>query len=257
METILVSDTRIEYTRLPAAREGLPTLLLLHEGLGCVALWKDFPERLATTTGCEVVAYSRPGYGGSDPVPLPRPTTYMHEDAAALPDIVAALGIDRLVAFGHSDGASIAIIAAGSGLLPGLVGLVLEAPHVFTESVGLASIRRAGDAYRRGDLRRRLERYHGPNVDVAFWGWHDAWTDPDFTTWNLEKFLPGIEIPVLLIQEEQDPYGTQAQLDAIAAGVAGPVERLLLPGSDHSAHRTHPETVAAATAHFVRDLAGP
>jgi len=256
VETILVDGARLEVSRIPATRSGLPTLLLLHEGLGCVALWRDFPDRLAAAIGCEVVAYSRRGYGGSDPRPFPWPVTYMHDEADLLPRIVATLGLERVVALGHSDGASIAIIAAGSGRFPGLEALVLEAPHVFTEAHGLAEIRRAGEAYRHGDLRPRLARYH-ENVDTAFFGWHDAWTHPDFEAWNLEGFLPHIDVPVLLIQERDDPYGTEAQLDAIERGVAGPVRRLVLPGEGHAPHRRHPDEVIAAVDRLLASLGAP
>lgn len=250
---VVVAGCRLEVARIPAARPDRPSLLLLHEGLGCVALWKRFPALLAEATGAEVVAYSRRGYGASDPRPLPWPVTYMHDEADLLPDVVDALGLERVVALGHSDGASIAIIAAGSARFPGLEGLVLQAPHVFTEEHGLAEIRRAGAAYRETDLRERLARYHR-HVDIAFWGWHDAWTDPGFLAWNLEGYLPEIDVPVLLVQERDDPYGTLTQLDAIERGLAGPVERLVLPGEGHSPHRTHPEEVAAAVAGFMERL---
>ncbi|HHC07835.1 MAG TPA: alpha/beta hydrolase [Actinobacteria bacterium] len=253
MESITVDGTTLEVRRWPGDDAG-PALLLLHEGLGCVELWRDVPELLREATGLEVVAYSRRGYGGSDPRPLPWPVEYMHDEAALLPDIVDALGLDRFFVIGHSDGASIAIIAAGRGDLEGLEGLVLLAPHVFAEPHGLAAIRRAGDAYRTGDLRRRLERYHR-EVDVAFWGWHDAWTHPDFRRWNLEAFLPDLEVPVLLVQAEEDPYGTLAQLDAIEAGVSGPVDRLVLPGDDHAPHRAHPGLVVDRIARFVGRVA--
>lgn len=253
MERLTVAGHRLEVRRIPPAGNGRPALLLLHEGLGSVSLWKDFPDRLAAATGCEVIAYSRRGYGASDPRPLPWPVTYMHEEAELLGEIVAALELEQLVILGHSDGASIAVIAAGAGLLPGLGGLILESPHVFTEDEGLAEIRRAGRAYAETDLREKLARHH-THVDVAFYGWHDAWTHPDFVRWNLEGYLPEIDVPVLLIQEEHDPYGTLAQLDAIEGGVKGPVRRLLLAGEGHSPHRDHPEKVVDAVVEFVNEL---
>ena len=255
MDTITVAGARIEIRRVGAPTPGRPTILLLHEGLGCVALWRDFPDLVARTAQSQVVAYSRRGYGASDPRPLPWPLTYMHDEAELLPDVIAALDLDETIAVGHSDGASIAIIAAGSGRFPGLRGLVLEAPHVFTETHGLAAIRRAKDAYRDGDLRERLGRYHR-HVDVAFFGWHDAWTHPEFMEWNLEGFLPGIDVPVVLIQERDDPYGTLAQLDAIERGLPAAPDRIVLPGQGHAPHRTHPEAVAARIAELVDAVAG-
>ncbi len=253
MEWVEVDGARLEVSRVGDGHPGRPAILLLHEGLGSVGLWKDFPERLADATGCEVVAYSRRGYGASDPRPLPWPVTYMHDEAALVPELLATLGLDDVVAFGHSDGASIAIIAAGAGAFPGLRALVLESPHVFTEPWGLAEIRRAGATYRNADLRRRLARYH-THVDVAFYGWHDAWTHPDFERWNIEEYLAGIDVPVLLIQEEGDPYGTLAQLDAIEAKVSGSTERLVLAGDGHAPHRDHPEAVLTAVSRLVERL---
>ncbi len=250
MEWLTAGGARLELLRIAGTRTEGPTLVLLHEGLGSVGLWKDFPERLAAATGCGVVAYSRRGYGASDPRPLPWPVTYMHDEAEVLREVLEALDLGEVVLLGHSDGASIAIIAAGSGFVPGLRGLILESPHVFTEEWGLAEIRRAGEAYTETDLRARLARHH-LHVDVAFYGWHDAWTHPDFERWNLEGFLPAIDVPVLLIQEDHDPYGTVAQLDAIERGVSGPVVRLLLAGEGHSPHRDHPDEVVAAVASFL------
>jgi len=251
MKKIVVAGTQLEVGRIPASRHDRPAILLLHEGLGCVALWKEFPRLLADGTGCEVVAYSRRGYGASDRLPLPWPVTYMHEEAELLPGVLDALGLDRVVAFGHSDGASIAIIAAGTDRFHGLEGLVLESPHVFVEQHGLAEIRKAGVAYHDTELRGRLAGYHD-NVDVAFLGWHDAWTSPDFVAWNLESFLPAIDVPILLVQETNDPYGTPAQLDAIEDGVTGHVERLVLDGSGHSPHRSHPDEVIAGIDEFLK-----
>ena len=250
MDKVIIDGACIEYLRIPASSPNRPALLLLHEGLGCAARWKAFPEVLAEATRCEVVAYSRRGYGGSDVRPLPWPLTYMHDEAEILSDVLAAFGLERVIAVGHSDGASISIIAAGSGHIRGLEGMVLESPHVFTEEHGLEAIREAAVAYRETDLRERMARYH-ENVDITFYGWYDSWTHPDFRKWNLEGHLPAIDVPVLLIQEADDPYGTIAQLDAIEDGVGGPVERLMLEGSGHSPHHAHPEDVVAGIRRFV------
>jgi len=225
-----------------------PTLVFLHEGLGSVGLWRDFPDKAAEATGFGAFVYSRAGYGASDPAPMPRPVRYMHDEAELLPEILEAAGIADPLLVGHSDGASIAIIHAGSG---GKVrGLVLEAPHVFTEDMGLASIAEARKAYERGELRARLAKHH-QNVDAAFWGWNRPWLDPEFRNWNLAEFLPRIRAPILVIQGEDDEYGTRKQVDAIQRG-APSVEVLMLPHCGHSPHRDQPEATLRAIAAFAR-----
>ena len=227
---------------------GGPTLVLLHEGLGSIGLWRDFPERLAAATGLPVFVYSRAGYGESDPAPMPRPVRYMHDEAALLPEVLSAAGIDDPILVGHSDGASISIIHAGSG--GKARALVLEAPHVFTEKMGLESIAKARDAYERGELRVRLSKYHR-DVDAAFWGWNRPWLDPEFRKWNLEEYLPRIAAPILVIQGEDDEYGTRKQVDGIATG-ARDVEVLMLPRCGHSPHRDQPEETLRGIAAFLR-----
>lgn len=259
MDSIRADGRRLEYRRVAASRSGAPTLVLLHEGLGCVAMWRDFPEKLAQATGCGVFAYSRAGYGGSDPIELPRPLDYMeHEAQRVLPEVLAAAGIDAPVLLGHSDGGSIALMyaahAASRPDLPACRGLVLAAPHVFCEDVSVQSIARARDAYEHGDLRARLQRHHQDNVDVAFWGWNRAWLDPGFRTWNIERFLPGVCAPVLLIQGTEDEYGTAAQLRAIERGTAAMVETHLLAGCGHAPHRDQPAQLLALIADFVARL---
>jgi pimeloyl-ACP methyl ester carboxylesterase len=216
-------------------------------------MWRDFPARLAEATGLGALVYSRAGYGRSDPVPLPRPLRFMHDEAlVVLPEVLEAAGIRDAILVGHSDGGSIALIHAGSGQATRVCALVLEAPHVFCEEISVRSIAAAGEKYRQGDLRRALERHHGANVDVAFWGWNRAWLDPGFRAWNIEEYLPGVGVPVLVIQGDRDEYGTLKQLDAIAAGCRGPVERLVLPDCGHSPHREQPEATLAAIVSFLR-----
>ncbi|HMN73703.1 MAG TPA: alpha/beta hydrolase [Rhodoblastus sp.] len=228
-----------------------PTLVLLHEGLGCVGLWGDFPAKLARATGCGVFAYSRAGYGKSSPIPLPRPLTYMHDEAReTLPQILDAIGFRTGALVGHSDGASIALIHAGAIADPRVKAVALMAPHVFTEELGLASIRQAREAYEQGDLKRRLARWHA-HVDCAFHGWNGAWLDPGFRQWNLEEFLPRIRIPMQVIQGEADQYGTMDQVRAIARGSGGPVETALIPGIGHSPYREAPEATLEALTDFL------
>ena len=235
-------------------QDAAPTLVLLHEGLGSVGLWRDFPARLAAATGCGVFAYSRFGYGGSDPVPLPRPLHYMHDEALeVLPRVLDAAGIRRCVLVGHSDGGSIAAIHAGSVQDFRVRGLMLIAPHFFTEESGLASIAASRVAYEEGDLRRRLARHHA-HVDAAFRGWNDAWLDPRFRDWDITGCLAHIRVPVLILQGEDDPYGTSAQLEAAERETYCPVETLLLPGARHAPHLETPGPALAAMTAFCDRL---
>lgn len=244
---------RLEYRWLiPSTATAGPVLVLLHEGLGCVAMWRDFPERLAEATGGRVFVYSRAGYGRSDPVALPRPVRYMHhEGLTVLPQVLERAGIEEAVLVGHSDGGSIAIVHAGGTEAMRVHGLVLLAAHVFNEQICVDSIRTARNAYLEGGLRGRLERYHGERVDNAFWGWNDVWLHPDFWHWNIEEYLPGVQVPTLIIQGRDDPYGTERQVDAIEAGVHGPACRLMLPRCGHSPHRDQPEATLEAVGSFV------
>jgi len=252
--------------RLEAAWHGppsstAPTIVMLHEGLGSVAAWRDWPAVLAERTGLGVLVYSRWGYGESEPVEVPRPLTYMHDEArVALPEVLAAAGVREAILLGHSDGGSIALIyagtraARGSGA-PRLLGLALLAPHVFCEEISVEAIARAREAYLEGDLRDRLARHHR-DVDGAFWGWNRAWLDPGFRAWNLEEFLPSIDVPVLVVQGEADPYGTLAQVDAIERGVRGPFTRRIFDRSGHAPQKDRPEETTAEVAAFVRACAG-
>jgi pimeloyl-ACP methyl ester carboxylesterase len=222
-------------------------LVFLHEGLGSIAQWRDTPETIARLTGLPAFVYARQGYGQSAPVTVPRPLTYMHDEARRLPRVLAAAGIARPILVGHSDGASIAIIAAGAGHVAA-EKLVLIAPHVFVEDVSVASIARAAEQY--PELRPRLAKYHA-DVDGAFWGWNRAWLDPAFRAWNLEAFLPAITVPVLVLQGTADEYGTAAQVLAIARQLGGPCEVELVDGAGHAPFRDAPDRVHARIAAFI------
>lgn len=249
---LTVDGLTLEAAHWPGAAGAGPTLVLLHEGLGCVTLWKDFPAALAARTGLDVFAYSRDGYGNSSPATLPRPLDYMERHAReVLPEVLARQGGPSYVLLGHSDGASIAIAHAGARRDPKLRALVLVAPHVVTEAVTVETIGRAQADYAAGALRRRLARHHGDNVDCAFHGWSGAWTDPGFRTWSLEPCLSRIEVPVLAIRGGADPYSSDAHVRLIEAGVAGPVETLSLEGCGHAPHLERPDAVLARVAEFV------
>ena len=230
-----------------------PALVFLHEGLGSAALWKRFPEAVAGATGCSALVYSRYGYGKSDPLAEPRTPEYMHHEALeVLPELLDALSIRAPVLIGHSDGASIALIYAGAGKHP-LRGVVAMAPHVFVEDLSIASIAQAKVAFETTDLAARLGRYHD-DVVSAFRGWNDIWLHPDFRRWNIESYLSGIQCPVLLLQGEDDQYGTTAQVETIARQVAGSVQTVKLAACGHSPHVDQKEATLRAIVEFVKDV---
>lgn len=229
------------------------TLVLLHEGLGCVSLWRDVPERLQAATGCGVFAWSRFGYGQSDPAPLPRPVTYMQDEALAiLPRVLDAAGIRRALPIGHSDGGSIAAIHAGATQDPRLIGLITIAAHFFVEDINIAAIERIGADYAQGDLRRRLARYHR-DPDNAFHGWNGAWLDPRFRAFDITGYLAGIRVPILGLQGADDPYGTEAQLAVMDRLARVPVQIRLIHGARHAPHLEAKEVTLDAVVAFVRD----
>ena len=247
---LALAGGRIEVVWHGPGPESALTLVFLHEGLGCAAMWRDFPAELAAATGCGALVYSRFGYGRSDPCPLPRPLRYMHDEALeVLPALLAAAAVERCVLIGHSDGGSIALIYAGGTAAPSLQGVITEAAHLYAEDIGIRSIVAARENYRQGELRRRLARFHGANTDCAFLGWNDVWLDPGFRDWNIEAYLPEIAVPVLAIQGEDDNYGTPVQLAQIAR-LAG-AETRLLPDCGHAPHRDQPAASLAAMADFT------
>lgn len=230
------------------------TIVLLHEGLGSVGLWRDFPEKLASATGRGVVAWSRRGYGKSDPAVLPRPIDYMTREAVdVLPEVLAAVGFRRGTLLGHSDGATIAAIYAGSVQDHRVRSLVLIAPHFFTEELGLASIAAAREAYEQGGLREKLARHHA-DVDNAFRGWNDAWLDPAFREWNVEEPIAYIRVPVLAIQGRQDQYGTYAQIAALEDQLYSPVDVVMIENCGHAPHLEQSDIVLRAVADHVARL---
>lgn len=246
-----VDGVLLEVRRWPGRSGKLP-ILLLHEGLGSVSLWRDFPERLAQIAGREVIAWSRQGYGASDRLLEPRQPDYMHREAATLPELIRAFGLDRAHWFGHSDGASIALIAAAAR--PELAAsLILEAPHVLVEVLTVESIAGVKTAYETTDLRQKLGRHHA-DPDHAFWRWNDIWLDPRFRAWNIEALLPKVRAPILLIQGLDDEYGTLKQLDRIEAAVRDS-RRLVLPRCGHSPHRDQADAVLAAAVGFLEHAA--
>jgi pimeloyl-ACP methyl ester carboxylesterase len=249
---IVVDGRRVEAFLHGPAPDPVPTLVLLHEGLGCVAMWRDFPQKLAARTGYGVLAWSRPGYGKSDPVPLPRPLSYMRDDAfQLLPHVLDQAGIKKTILVGHSDGASIATIYAGGRQDFRVRGLALMAPHFFVEDISIKSIAAAREAYDKGDLRERLKRYHGENVDVAFRGWNDAWLDPGFRNWRIDEYVAHIRVPILIVQGRNDQYGSLAQIELAERDAYSPVETVILDRCGHSPQIDQPEATLEAIAEFV------
>jgi pimeloyl-ACP methyl ester carboxylesterase len=252
---IAVDGVRIEAEWHGPEPGRAPTLVLMHEGLGCVAMWRDFPRALAERAGYGVLVYSRPGYGGSDPWPAPRGLGYMeHEAFCVLPAVLDQAGVRKTILVGHSDGASMATIYAGGRQDFRVRGLTLMATHFFVEDVTIASIAEAKEAYERGDLRARLKRYHGENVDTAFYTWNAAWLDPGFRNWRLDDRLAHVRVPILIVQGADDQYGTTAQIDLAHRETYCPVEALVLENCRHSPHLDQPEATLAAIAEFAHRL---
>lgn len=255
MKHITIQGLRLEYRDYPASAANRPTLMLLHEGLGSVGMWRHFPEKLAAHTACRVIVWSRAGYGGSEPYPEARTERYMHrEGEEMLPALVAALGIEKPILIGHSDGGSIALIFAGA--YPDVpVGVAVMAPHEFVEAVTLAGIREARVAWETTDLPKKLARYHHTQTERVFSDWNDTWLSPAYRDWNIEAYLPKIRCPVLAIQGEQDEYATMRQIEVIAENVSG-TQLVKLPQCGHSPHRDQEAAVLDALAAFIIRVSG-
>ena len=246
-----VNGKRLETLLYPPAGANI-TIVMLHEGLGSVAMWKDLPERVAEATGCGVLAYSRYGHGKSERLAEKRGADFMHHEAkVVLPELLRQFEIQRPILLGHSDGGSIALIYAGTW--PQQVrALILEAPHVFVEDLGIRSISAIRELYESSDLPKKLARYHD-HVDQTFRGWNDIWLDSQFRSWNIEEYLAPITCPTLVIQGENDEYGTLAQVEAIQRRVPA-TQSLILPRCGHSPHRDQPTLTLDAIFKFVATL---
>ncbi len=232
---------------------GKPPLVFLHEGLGSIPQWRDFPEKLAAATGRAALVYDRYGYGSSDLLEKKRDVRFMHDEALqSLPDLFRELKIENPILVGHSDGASIALIHAGAG--HAVRGVVAMAPHVFIEPLCLRSIDKAKESFENTDFAEKLGRYHR-DARKTFYGWADVWLDPGFTSWDIrDDYLPGVRCPVLAIQGHDDEYGTMAQLDELGRRVAGPCELLKLEKCGHAPFRDQPDLVVSRVSDFVRNL---
>ena len=241
----------LEYRMIGPAPADAPTIVMLHEGLGCAALWGDFPDKLQAATGVGILVYSRAGYGASSGVELPRPLDYMHREAlAVLPELLDKIGFRRGLLLGHSDGASIAAIYAGGVIDHRVRGVAMIAPHFVVEDIGLAAIAQTAQAFDAGPLRAKLARWHR-DVDNAFRGWSGAWLDPEFRSWDISEYLAYIRVPVAVLQGVDDQYGTMRQVEIAREECYCPVDVTMVPGAGHSPHREAPGATLDAISDFA------
>jgi pimeloyl-ACP methyl ester carboxylesterase len=248
---LTIGASHLEYRMIGPSPERAPTIVMLHEGLGSAGLWGDFPEKLQAATGVGVFAYSRSGYGASTPVQLPRPLDYMHVEALEiLPKLLDKIGFRRGMLLGHSDGASIAAIYAGSHQDHRVQGLALIAPHFIVEDVSVASIAEIRDAYETTNLKEKLSRWH-KDVDNAFHGWNGAWLNPQFRNWDISEYLAYIRVPVAILQGVDDQYGTMRQVEIAQEECYCPVDVTVIPGAGHQPHREAPGPTLDAISEFA------
>ncbi len=252
--TLTIGSSNLEYRMIGPMPDKAPTIVMLHEGLGSVGLWGDFPDKLQAATGAGVFVYSRAGYGNSSPVKLPRPLNFMDIEALeVLPKVLDAIGFRRGLLLGHSDGASIATIYAGGIQDHRVRGLMLIAPHFVVEDISVQSIAKIKDTYATTDLRTKLARWH-KDVDNAFRGWNDAWLDPQFRDWDISESLAYVRVPVEIIQGADDQYGTLRHIEIAQAECYCPVDTTIIPGAGHSPHREAPDVTLKAAADFANRL---
>ena len=249
-----IGSKQIEVQWHREGKKRMPTLVFLHEGLGCTEMWRDFPYLLSERTGCPALVFSRLGYGASDPYPTPWKLNFMHKEGLEkLPAVIKAAEILDHILIGHSDGGSIGIIYAGSPHAKGLKGLITEAAHVFCENITKESIYQAKLNYEHHDLRQRLEKYHGRNTENAFRGWNDVWLHPGFIHWNIEKYLPKIKVPMFALQGNQDQYGSLKQMESIK-NRASHIQTHIIEDCRHSPHADQPEKVLDIMAGFINEI---
>ena len=251
-------DIKTGKSRLRISREnnyaGRPVIIFLHESLGCIELWKDFPKKLGEVCRCNILIYDRLGYGKSDPFStLNRNKDYMETEADILHKILEICKIDKAILFGHSDGGTIALIAA-SKYPDKISGVITEGAHVFVEEKTLEGIRKAFDSYYTTGLKDKLIKYHGDKTDAVFRAWTDTWLSVDFRNWNIETFLPGIKCPCLIIHGDNDMYGSNKQVESIINGVSGITEKLIIPGAGHSPHKESRDLTLSRSKEFIETL---
>lgn len=245
---VVITNLHTEfYNKFP----GRPTLVFLHDSLGCVQLWRDFPQKLAEATQCNLLLYDRLGYGKSEPMPtFVRPIDYMELEADILNDLLSKFKIDDAILFGHSDGGTIALLTA-SKYPENIKAIIVEAAHIFVEDETLKGIYDAMEAYNNTDLPERLKKYHGDKVETLFKAWTETWTRSDYRNWTIEHFLPNVVCPLLFIQGEADEYGTLDQVDKTVRQVNGPTEKYIIPNIGHTPHKEAPELVLVKVIDYI------
>lgn len=232
---------------------GRPTIIFLHDSLGCIELWRDFPKKLSDLTKCNILIYDRQGYGKSLPLPkTKRDTKYLENEADLLIELLVFWNIEKPILFGHSDGASIALIAAGK-YPKNIAGIITEGAHVFVENITLKGIYNTIEAYKSTNLKARLEKYHGDKTEEMFWAWASTWTTQEFKTWSIEIFLTTLECPLLIIQGEEDEYGTLEQVKVILNTIRGDSDKLIISNVKHTPHKEVPELILKRATEFIND----
>lgn len=234
--------------------ENKPTIVFLHDSLGCTQLWRDFPGKLAEAIHCNLLVYDRLGYGKSDSmITHERQTNYMELEADLLNDLLVQLNINDVILFGHSDGGTIALITAGK--YPQKVkGVICEAGHIFVEDITIKGVQEALEAYYTTDLKERLQKYHGSKVEMLFKAWTEIWLSDHYKTWNIEYLLKNITCPLLFIQGEADEYGTLNQVEKTISQVSGRAEKYIIPDVGHTPHKQVPEQVLNKSKEFVMEI---
>ena len=251
---ITIGETLLDGAWFGPKRQDSPTIVMMHEGLGSVSTWRNFPERLAKATKAGVFAFSRAGYGRSSPAQLQRPIDYLQREAIdVLPKVLDAIGFQRGILLGHSDGGSIAAIYAGSRQDHRVRGLVLIEPHFFVEDMNIDAIRKTAGDYETTDLRTRLARHHA-NADDTFRGWRDLWLDPRFKSFDIREELNYVRVPILIVKGEDDPYSTLAQIRVAENECYCPVESIVVPNARHAPHHDQPELTLEAIASFINHI---
>jgi pimeloyl-ACP methyl ester carboxylesterase len=254
-ESIYIEGVELKLKRIVIA-EDKPTLIFLHDSLGCMELWRHFPDKLASLTQCNVLLYDRQGYGRSEPFSNERKTDYLETEADVLHQLITACKIEDAILFGHSDGGSIALIAAAK--YPAVIKAVItEGAHIFVEDITLNGIKKAVEAYSTTSLKERLDKYHGDKTDGVFWAWANTWLSPEFRSWSIESVLPLIACPILVMQGANDEYGSLAQVEGIVNNLSTTAERLIIPFAGHTPHKEASEVVLKHAAAFIHSIRWP
>lgn len=249
-EYVYIGDNQLMVAR-SNPWEGRPTIIFLHDSLGSIKLWRDFPSKLGEITACNVLVYDRQGYGKSGPfISNDRKNNYLELEAAVVNRLIKQYGIKRAILFGHSDGGSIALITAAK-YPSSILGVITEGAHIFVEDITLQGIREAVKAYQTTSLKEKLEKYHGDKTDALFWAWAKTWLSDEFKNWNIEHFLPVIQCSVLVIQGEKDEYGTLHQVEGITSQVSGVAFQFIVPQVGHTPHKEAAQETLTKAAEFI------